>query len=124
AWFGALYAVACTKPSPLPATPAAAAAEQTTPEPAPARPVDRTRAPAPPPPAEAPRPEQFVELNVPELEPSVVSFPPTAAFPQPVFISTHGAGDSALQMCEYWRALLGDRGIVLCPAGPRMRAHE
>jgi predicted esterase len=71
-----------------------------------------------------PRPEPFVELPVPDLEPSVVSFPPSAPFPQPVLISAHGAGDSAREMCEFWRAVLGDRGIVLCPAGPRMRAHE
>lgn len=72
----------------------------------------------------APRPEPFVELKVPDLEPSVVSFPASAPFPQPVLISAHGAGDSAREMCEFWRAVLGDRGIVLCPAGPRMRAHE
>jgi predicted esterase len=27
-------------------------------------------------------------------------------------------------MCELWRGILGDRGVVLCPAGPRMYAHE
>jgi predicted esterase len=123
ACLAALAAVACTKPAPTPVTPTAAAAEQTIPEPAPERAEARSPAAEPATP-EALRPEEFVELNVPELEPSVVSFPPTAEFPQPVLISAHGAGDSALQMCEYWRALLGDRGIVLCPAGPRMRAHE
>jgi predicted esterase len=99
------------------------AASEPTPQPTPeiAGPPSATSEPIA---AQAPRPDEFVELPVPGLEPSVVSFPPSAPFPQPVLISAHGAGDSALQMCEVWRALLGDRGIVLCPAGPRMRAHE
>jgi predicted esterase len=70
------------------------------------------------------RPPAFAELDVPGFERAVVSFPTSAPLPQPVLVSTHGAGDTPGQMCELWRAILGDRGVVLCPAGPRMRAHE
>ena len=71
-----------------------------------------------------PRPPPFAELDVPGFDRAVVSFPPSAPLPQPLLVSTHGAGDSPAQMCELWRGILGDRGVVLCPAGPRMRAHE
>ena len=70
------------------------------------------------------RPPGLTDLDVPGFQAAVVSFPPSAAFPQPVLIATHGAGDTPAEMCDLWRALLGDRGVVLCPAGPRMRAHE
>ena len=63
-------------------------------------------------------------MSVVGFEPAAVSFPPSASYPQPVLIATHGAGDTPEQMCELWRAILGDRGVVICPAGPRMRAHE
>ena len=120
-------AIACTK-APAASSPAAAPETKLATAPVTAAhsedvagdpPVDTDRA-AP----EAPRPEEFVELEVPDQQPSVASFPPSAPFPQPVLISAHGAGDSTQEMCEVWRSLLGDRGIVLCPAGPRMRAHE
>jgi predicted esterase len=64
------------------------------------------------------------ELVVPGFEAAVVSFPASAPLPQPVLIATHGAGDNPVQMCALWRAILGDRGVILCPAGPRMRSHE
>jgi predicted esterase len=66
----------------------------------------------------------LTDLEVPGFETAVVSFPPSAPFPQPVLIATHGAGDTPTQMCELWRELLGDRGVVLCPAGPKMYPHE
>jgi predicted esterase len=72
--------------------------------------------------AERPPPE--ATLAVEGFDAAAVSFPRSAPFPQPVLVSTHGAGDTPEQMCELWRAILGDRGVVLCPAGPRMRAGE
>jgi predicted esterase len=66
----------------------------------------------------------LTELEVPGFEAAIVSFPPSAPFPQPVLIATHGAGDTPTQMCELWRSILGDRGVMLCPAGPRMYARE
>jgi predicted esterase len=120
--------MACTKAPPTAAPAAAPEAVPAAAQAVPAHP-DHVAENAPPRPAraapdEAPRPEEFVELEIPDQDPSVASFPPSAPFPQPVLISAHGAGDSAQEMCEVWRAVLGDRGIVLCPAGPRMRAHE
>ncbi|HVW24793.1 MAG TPA: hypothetical protein VHC69_05455 [Polyangiaceae bacterium] len=70
------------------------------------------------------RPPILTDLAVPGFETAIVSFPPSAPLPQPVLIATHGAGDTPTEMCELWRGILGDRGVVLCPAGPRMRAHE
>jgi predicted esterase len=86
--------------------------------------VPKTNEPAAIAPPAVTRPPILTDLDVPGFDEAVVSFPPSAPFPQPVLIATHGAGDTPTQMCELWRAILGDRGIVLCPAGPRMRAHE
>ena len=49
--------------------------------------------------------------------PSLVSWPDTQRWPQPLVLAAHGAGDFAESHCELWRHLLGRRGIVLCLRG-------
>jgi predicted esterase len=66
----------------------------------------------------------LVTLPVPGLESAFVSFPRTTRFPSPVLVAAHGAGDTPEALCETFRRLLGDRGVVLCPSGPRMFAHS
>ncbi|MEZ4444859.1 MAG: hypothetical protein R3B72_37635 [Polyangiaceae bacterium] len=64
--------------------------------------------------------EPFVELEVEGFEPAVVSMPLGAREPRPVLVATHGAGGRATTHCERWRAIVGDRGFVLCPRGRSM----
>jgi predicted esterase len=59
-------------------------------------------------------------LKVPGFDDAAVSFPSRGPAGQPLVVATHGAGDNAVWQCEAWRERLGDRGIVLCPAGPRV----
>jgi len=60
-----------------------------------------------------------VRLEVPGFEPAVVSRPSHPGAGALVVVAAHGAGDSPDGQCEAWREVLGDRGIILCPAGPR-----
>ncbi len=66
----------------------------------------------------------LVTLPVPGFEAAFVSFPATPRFSAPVLVAAHGAGDTPEALCETFRRLLGDRGVVLCPSGPRMFAHS
>lgn len=62
-------------------------------------------------------------LPVPGFESAIVSFPPTTRSPAPVLVVAHGAGDTPEALCETFRRLLGGRGVVMCPSGPRRFAH-
>ena len=64
-------------------------------------------------------PQGVVSLEVPGFDAAVVSFP-SAARTAPVLVVTHGAGDTPGALCDVWRGVLGDRGVLLCPAGPRI----
>jgi len=84
-------------------------------------PATKTRAPPSPPPdagTTSAEPGELLELSVPGFEDAFVSFPsrPHA----PLLVAAHGAGNTPDELCETLRALLGDRGVILCPAGPKM----
>lgn len=53
-----------------------------------------------------------------------MSFPETAPLPAPLMVVTHGAGNTPESMCDVFRLVVGDRLVLLCPAGPRIRAGE
>jgi predicted esterase len=55
---------------------------------------------------------------------AIVSFPPHAPLPAPVMVVTHGAGNTPESMCEVFRLIVGDRLVLLCPAGPRISAGD
>lgn len=42
---------------------------------------------------------------------------------RPVLVATHGAGGTPEAHCGYWRALLHDRAVVLCPRGVTMDVY-
>jgi predicted esterase len=65
----------------------------------------------------------FATLPVPGHHDAVVSVPNDAGSPRPLLVATHGAGDRAEWHCELWRAIVGDRGFVLCPQGRRTDAR-
>jgi predicted esterase len=79
-------------------------------------------------PAEAPvRPfaplasaEVLVELPIVDGNPAVLSLPLGSTSPRPVLVVTHGAGGSPWAHCGRWRAIVGDRGFILCTAGSRI----
>jgi predicted esterase len=75
--------------------------------------IAEAMAPAPAPLAGDP----FVELPVEGYRAAVVSIPRGAVSPRPLLVVTHGAGGRPEPHCAFWRALLGDRGFVLCPRG-------
>jgi predicted esterase len=63
-------------------------------------------------------------LEVPGFSPAVVSFPAKPRASEPLLVAVHGAGDGPDWQCATWRELLGERGVVLCPAGePLGGAH-
>jgi predicted esterase len=62
----------------------------------------------------------FMELPIADHEAAVVSLPLGATGPRPVLVATHGAGGRATTHCRIWRAIVGDRGFVLCPRGRSM----
>src|SRR5688500_7019775 len=64
-------------------------------------------------------PSPYVELDIPGHVPAVVSLPLGSTRRRPVIVATHGAGDRAEYHCELWRAIVGDRGFVVCPRGRR-----
>jgi predicted esterase len=63
---------------------------------------------------------ELVELELQGREPLVVSLPADAGSPQPVAVVAHGAGGLATTHCRIWRALMGDRGFIVCPRGRPM----
>ncbi len=67
-----------------------------------------------------PPPSGTTALPLPSFLPSLVSWPQTDRWPQPLLIAAHGAGDSAESQCEVWRELLGPHGVVLCLRGKAM----
>jgi predicted esterase len=123
---GSALFLSCT-PARAPTVPAPAASSTTavTTNAAPApvvTPATVTSAPPAPTPAAQLPPSGFSELAVPNYETAVVSFPAHPSFPEPIVIVAHGAGDTPDALCRVWRDILGDRGVLLCPAGPRMQA--
>ena len=92
-------------------------------------PVPASVAPIPAvPDAPAPRkprpPLGFSSLPVADYETAVVSFPDHPAFPEPVIIVAHGAGDTPDALCHGWRDILGDRGRHLVPRRATHAADE
>lgn len=63
-------------------------------------------------------------LDVPGYDPAVLSFPSGEAPPDLLAVVAHGAGDSPEEQCRAWRETLGDRGVILCVAGPRVAVHS
>lgn len=59
----------------------------------------------------------FIELDVPNHGPAVVSVPLGATSRRPVLVAAHGAGDRPEWQCHVWRGIVGDRAFVLCPRG-------
>lgn len=58
----------------------------------------------------------MTELELEGFRPAVVSLP-SASGRQRVFVVAHGAGGHAESHCSFWRNLLGERGIIVCPRG-------
>lgn len=71
-------------------------------------------------PAETPAPPRFEDLLVEGYEPAVVSWPAEPRPVEPLVVATHGAGGGPEWQCRAWRSFIGERGVVLCPAGRRM----
>ena len=61
--------------------------------------------------------EPLVPLAVPGYGDAVVSLPLGATGPKPVLIAVHGNYDRPEWQCATWRAILGNRGFILCPRG-------
>ena len=100
------------RPSSAPSTPASAA---TTTD-------DASGAPdTPPPHAKLASPEPLVPLDVPGYGAAVVSLPLGASASKPVLIAAHGNYDRPEWQCATWRAIVGDRGFILCPRGVMRR---
>jgi pimeloyl-ACP methyl ester carboxylesterase len=70
------------------------------------------------------RPIGIVSLPVPDHDDAVVSFPSAAAELAPLVFVAHGAKDLPSAQCELLRAVLGDRGTIVCLAGPRADVRE
>jgi predicted esterase len=51
---------------------------------------------------------------------AVVSVPLGAAAPRPILVIAHGAGGRPEPHCDFWRAILGARGFLVCPRGVRL----
>jgi hypothetical protein len=90
------------------------------PPPVVAKPPPEPPPPPPPPPPAKPRPPSTAELELEGFLPALVSFPATDVWPQPVVVAAHGAGDTPEAFCEFWRGLLKERGVLLCPRGRRV----
>lgn len=58
-----------------------------------------------------------MEIELPDAKPAVVSLPLGSVGARPVLVATHGAGGRATTHCALWRAVVHDRGFVLCPRG-------
>jgi pimeloyl-ACP methyl ester carboxylesterase len=56
-------------------------------------------------------------LPVEGFEPALVSVPEPRGAREPVLVAVHGAGDGPEWECRAWREFLGERGVILCPAG-------
>jgi pimeloyl-ACP methyl ester carboxylesterase len=56
-------------------------------------------------------------LRVEGFEPALVSVPEPRGTKEPVLVAVHGAGDGPEWECRAWREFLGERGVILCPAG-------
>jgi predicted esterase len=119
----ALALTACGGPGPRRevATPVAAQeapAAAGAPEPAPAAEV------VPEPSRAARPPSGLLRLPVPGFDDATVSFAPRAPLPLPLMVVAHGAGNTPDGMCDTFRAVVGDRAVLLCPAGPRVARGE
>ena len=64
--------------------------------------------------------DELVDLPIADGNPAVVSLPLGSTGPRPLLVVTHGAGGSPRTHCERWRAIVGDRGFILCTAGSRI----
>jgi predicted esterase len=62
----------------------------------------------------------LVDLPVEGHLAAVVSVPNDATAPRPILVIAHGAGGRPEPHCDFWRALLGARGFLLCPRGVRL----
>ena len=62
----------------------------------------------------------FFELPVPGYGDAIVSVPADTRTARPVLVAAHGAGDKPMWQCQVWRAIVQDRGFVVCPRGTRM----
>jgi hypothetical protein len=69
------------------------------------------------PPSTDTAPQGTTELAIEGFLPSLLSWPRTPHWPQPVMLVAHGARERAEPHCEFWRRLLGDRGILVCLRG-------
>jgi hypothetical protein len=61
-------------------------------------------------------PPRLAALTVPGFSDALVSFPERPRPVEPLLVAVHGAGDGPEWECTTWRALLGERGVILCPA--------
>ncbi|HEX7671294.1 MAG TPA: hypothetical protein VF395_16985 [Polyangiaceae bacterium] len=86
--------------------------------PAPTRVETADTSPAPTQVATAAFARETVSLAIPGFDPAVVSFPPSAPFPQPLVVIAHGAKDLPDSQCDFWREIMGDRAVLVCLAGP------
>jgi predicted esterase len=64
-------------------------------------------------------PEQAIELAVEGYGPAVL-WAPAGTDPKPVVLATHGATDSPVPYCRFWRDVVKERAFVLCTRGLRM----
>jgi predicted esterase len=112
-------------PVPEPSEPSPVAANEPTAVVEPSVTQPGTAAPAPELAKEPERPPPGnLRMPVKGQDDAIVSFPSRAPLPLPVMIVTHGAGNTPDSMCEVFRAIVGDRIVLVCPAGPRIRAGE
>jgi predicted esterase len=106
---------------PLPTAPSAPVASvvATATAPAPSAPaasvVASTTAPAPP--------VGMSALPVDGFETATISFPAGSPKKAPLLVVAHGAGDTPDALCRTFRDIVGERGVILCPAGPRRFAY-
>jgi hypothetical protein len=61
------------------------------------------------------------ELELEGFLPSLMSWPAAERWPQPVMLVAHGARERAEPHCEFWRHMLGARGILVCLRGRPLR---
>jgi predicted esterase len=110
AWFTGLALLGCAAGSRERVVGSALAPDSKSQDTAPAAPAS---------PASPASPRGTVSLAVPGFDPAVVSFPPSARPPQPVIVVAHGAKDLPDAQCRQWRAIVGDRTVLVCLSGPR-----
>lgn len=78
---------------------------------------------APPPPLLPPAlvgGSEVLDLPVEGHLAAVVSVPRGATTPRPILVIAHGAGGRPEPHCDFWRAILGSRGFLVCPRGVRL----